>query len=185
MAAVQYATAEIDPPRPLATLSLGGAGKKWPAAEVPALLEAVCRQVLQRGTDPLIEASFAEGLKAGTATVRDVVFSLSLTDLYTEKFGAPGRPREAVEHAYRRLLAREVEPAGLGYWAPICERQGLAQVLRGHATSGEYVNRFGNDRVPFPPPAAAAHESLFMKVVRTAVKVGGQIVAVKVAPKKS
>lgn len=180
--AIQYATAEIDPPKPLAAIRLGGVGKTWPAAEVPALLEAICRQVLQRPADALVLASFAEGLQAGTLTVRDVVHSLSLSDLYTEKFGTPGNPREAVAHAFRRLLAREPEPAALTHWTPICLKSGLAAVLQGQVLGAEYVKRFGNDRVPFPPPAG--QESLFWKVVRTAVKIGGDLIAKKVAVKR-
>ena len=181
MAAIQYATAEIDPPKALAPLRLGGIAKAWPAAEVPALLDKICQQVLQRPRDALVEASFAEGLSAGTLTVRDVVFSLSLSDLYTEKFGAPGNPREATANAYRRLLAREAEPAGLTHWTSICQKQGLAEVLKGQVTSAEYLKRFGNDQVPFAPPPG--HESMFWRVVRTAVKVGGNLIAKKLSAK--
>jgi hypothetical protein len=82
-----------------------------------------------------------------------------------------------VANSFRRLLAREADPGNLDHFTPICQKQGLAAVLKAHATSAEFVKRFGNDQVPFPPPAGG--ESLFWKVVKTAVKIGAQIIAKK------
>ena len=147
-AAPQYATAEIDPPQPYASLTLGGAQKKWPAAEVGRLLEAICRQVLERGTDALIEASYAEGLQAGALSVRDVVYSLGMTDLYRDKYGSPGDARRAVLHHYRRFLAREGEPGGVQWWTAELAKNGLPAMIKATCGSPEYLDRFGLDQVP-------------------------------------
>jgi hypothetical protein len=173
----RYAVATIDPPKVLTRHPLGGAAKKWPAAEVGPLLEKICRQVIERGSDPVIEASFAEALQSGALSVRDVVHSLALSDLYMEKYAAPGNPREAVQHAFRRLLAREAEPGGLSHWTPICQKQGLNVVLHGQITSGEYGQRFGLDLVPFAPPKH--EESLFWRVVKAGAKLALNYVAKK------
>jgi hypothetical protein len=145
---VAYANAIVDPPRLLAKLRLGGTGKKWPAPSVPELLRRICRQVLERDSDALVEASYAEALSSGELSVRDVVFSLAMSDDYREKYGAPGAPQTAAQHCYRRLLAREGEPAGVGYWASAVKQQGLPTCIRGHVTSPEYMSRFGLDQVP-------------------------------------
>ncbi len=172
--AVQFATAAVDPPTPHVALPLGGAAKKWPAAEVRGLLQALCKQVLERDTDPLIEASFGEGLSGGTLSVRDVVHSLAMSELYQAKYGSPGLPGEAVKHAYRRLLAREGEPAGVSYWTPICKSQGAQAVIRGHVTCKEYFDRFGLDKVPFPAPAQHASGFNFGRALKAVVKVAKQ-----------
>ena len=80
--------------------------------------------------------------------MRDVVFSLAMSELYRDKYACPGNPTEAVRHCYRRLLAREGEPGGVAWWTPICGSAGLPVVIHGHVTSAEYMNRFGVDRVP-------------------------------------
>ena len=121
------------------------------AGQVPVLYE----RLLGRSPDGNTAAEYAAvAEREGLLTVaRALVHSPE----YQERFGAHGVPvrgaepyEPSVRMLYRHLLGREPDPGGLREHAGNAARFGLRAVIDEFLDSGEYVQRFGETRVPGP-----------------------------------
>ena len=129
--------------------------KQWDSHEVPYLVSQIYQQVLERSvliadgnsTDSDM-MYYANKLRCGEMSVRDVVRALGLSQEYAQRFIIPNTNANAVRFCYKHFLAREPEEKGLNYWTQQSMVGGWSVVVKGLIDSDEYTERFGDDAIP-------------------------------------
>ena len=129
--------------------------KQWDSREIPYLVNQIYQQVLERSvliadgnsTDSDM-MYYANKLRCGEMSVRDVVRALGLSQEYAQRFIIPNTNANAVRFCYKHFLAREPEEKGLNYWTQQSMIAGWPVVILGLVDSDEYTERFGDDTVP-------------------------------------
>jgi phycobilisome linker polypeptide/uncharacterized protein DUF4214 len=129
--------------------------KQWDSHVILHLVNHIYQQVLERtvlnadgnSTDSDM-MYYANKLRCGEMSVRDVVRALGLSQEYAQRFIIPNTNANAVRFCYKHFLAREPEEKGLNYWTQQSMIGGWPVVILGLVDSDEYTERFGNDTVP-------------------------------------
>lgn len=115
---------------------------------LPAVLDQLYQQVLERQVDPVGLIGWGCSLSRGEQSMRDVVRNIGHSQEYHDRFIAPLTIADAVRACYRHFLAREADSTGLQFWEGVATQQGFLSVIDGIVDSEEYTSKFGDDQVP-------------------------------------
>jgi len=116
------------------------------------VIRAAYRQVF--GNDYIMEAERLKGaeslLRQGSLTVRDFVRALGKSELYKNKFFYPNANQRFVELNFKHFLGRPpYDEREWAYHTCLCEERGFDAEIDSYFESAEYLNRFGNNIVPY------------------------------------
>jgi len=120
--------------------------------QLQSVIRAAYRQVLGN-IQPMESERLggAESLLAnGTITVRQFVREIALSSLYRSRYFEVCSPQQFVAFNFRHLLGRPpVNQEELAVHARLVASQGLAAEVDSYLDSDEYIQRFGEDTVPY------------------------------------
>lgn len=122
-------------------------------SDARSVVDAVYRQVLERGATGVETSRVASQLESGQLTVRELVETVATSGEHRQRFGgglnADAGRRTAVSNLYRHVLGREADPGGLQTHVDALGRSSDAtDIARSLVSSAEYSQRFGQDTVP-------------------------------------
>ncbi len=123
--------------------------KHWPFDEVPALVEQIFDQVLDRLPNQRELIVYGSSLYRGEMSVRSIVKILGLSQEYRERFLNAKTIEEALEFCYKHFLGREIDPIAKTYYLEKVEIRGFSWLINALIESNEY----GNEQVTFLVPS--------------------------------
>jgi phycocyanin-associated rod linker protein len=89
-------------------------------------------------------------LKDGRITIRDFVTGLAKSDFYKQNYYHKVSPIRGVEHNFKHLLGRPpINQSEIGSSIGLIADQGYDAFVRKLTSSGEYLEVFGTDTVPY------------------------------------
>jgi Ca2+-binding EF-hand superfamily protein len=133
------------------------AAPQWAAAQQPCtsderrVVEAIYRQVLERGMSGGEGREWVNQLAEGRTTVREVVEQIAMSAEHRQRFlpgESEGSRRNAVTALYRHVLARDPDPGGLQTHVDAAGRNDIDAVTATLINSAEYQEKFGENTVP-------------------------------------
>ena len=117
-----------------------------------SVVDAVYRQVLQRGANASENAQVAPQLTNGQLTVRELVDNVVTSPEHNQRFGGNSTTdagkRAAVTNVYKHVLGRDPDPGGLQSHIDALSRNNIDVVASAIVGSAEYSQKFGDDTVP-------------------------------------
>ncbi len=120
-----------------------------PNSTPEAVVTAIYRRFLDR--DPVDAAGYQHNLqvlKDGEASVRGLVKGFMCSSEYSSRFLTGHQPNEAIEMAYQRALGRAADPEGMTNHLHVLQAFGWPAVVNSIVDSVEYLNAWGEYKVP-------------------------------------
>jgi hypothetical protein len=114
-------------------------------------VEAIYRQVLERGMSGGEASMWVNQLANNQTTVREVIENVAMSAEHRQRFlpgGSEGSRRNAVTALYRHLLDREPDAGGLQAHVEALNRNDIDAVTAAIMSSAEYQQKFGENVVP-------------------------------------
>jgi len=122
--------------------------KNWEINEIPALLNSIYMQILERGWDPVGLIHWGSRLDRGEMTVKSIVNQVVMSQEHMDRFIRGNTIEDGVKILYNHLLNRTADQGGLDNWVKTFELEGVDDVIRGIINSKEYNDKFGEDTPP-------------------------------------
>jgi phycocyanin-associated rod linker protein len=126
--------------------------ENWTEGEAKAVILAAYRQVL--GNEHLMQHDRLTRpeslLLKGAITVREFVREIAISELYKRKFFYPNFHMRFIELNYKHLLGRApYDQAEIAHHLDLFIDQGYEAEIDSYLNSDEYVERFGDNIVPY------------------------------------
>ena len=115
------------------------------------VVDAIYRQVLERGVSAGEATEWITQLRGGQTTVRELVENIAVSPEHRQRFlpgTSEGSRRTAVTNLYRHLLGREPDAGGLQAHVAALSRSDIDAVSAAMISSAEYQQKFGENVVP-------------------------------------
>ena len=115
------------------------------------VVDAIYRQVLERGANGGEANTWINQLSGGQTTVRELVENIAQSPEHRQRFlpgDSEGSRRNAVTTLYRHLLGREPDPGGLQAHVDLHNRNDIDAVIASLISSAEYQQKYGENVVP-------------------------------------
>jgi Ca2+-binding EF-hand superfamily protein len=115
------------------------------------VVDAIYRQVLERGLKGGEANEAITQLRGGQTTVRELVENIAMSAEHRQRFlpgASEGSRRNAVTTLYRHLLGREPDAGGLDANVAALARNDIDVVSSAMTNSAEYQQKFGENVVP-------------------------------------
>ncbi len=115
------------------------------------VVDAIYRQVLERGANGGEANTWINQLSGGQTTVRELVENIAASPEHRQRFlpgESEGSRRNAVTTLYRHLLGREPDPGGLQAHVDLHNRNDIDAVIASLISSAEYQQKYGENVVP-------------------------------------
>ena len=121
-------------------------------ADARQVVDAIYRQVLERGVSGGEANTWISQLQSGQTTVRELVENIAQSPEHRQRFlpgESEGSRRNAATALYRHLLAREPDAGGLQAQVAFLNRNNdIDAVTTALVSSAEYQEKFGETTVP-------------------------------------
>ena len=115
------------------------------------VVDAIYRQVLERGASGGEANTWITQLTNGQTTVRELVETVAGSAEHRQRFlpgESEGSRRNAVAALYRHLLGREADAGGLQSHVDLHNRNDVDAVIASLISSAEYQQKYGENVVP-------------------------------------
>ncbi len=123
--------------------------KHWPLEDVPALVEHIFEQILERSANQQELIAYGSLLHRGEMSVRNIIKILGCSQEYRKRFIDPETVGGALELCYKHFLGRMSDSLGRAFYPKDVKIRGFNWLINRITDSDEYVNqKFGEDKIP-------------------------------------